>query len=449
MQKKIREIRVQQKKMNFPLFIAKKIAFSKGQSFSRFIIKIAIGAVALSMAVMIISTSLINGFQHTISNKIFGFWSHIIIEPYGVEEFSTKAISTDLEIYQHPEKFEGIKHIQKVALKSGILHASEDFDGIVLKGVGKDFDWTSFKSFLKEGSVFEATETKKNKSILISEATANRLQLKLEDKVIISFFDDNAQVRKRSFKIKGIFNSGLDEFDKYYAIVDIGVIQYLNKWKKDEVGSFEILVNKDNLFNSRLKTYFITIFGNLMPEKFLFEWGRDPLQKITDDIYFQIPGDLTAETIKDKRSELFNWLELQSMNEIVILGIMLLVAAFNMITALLILILERTNMIGILKALGAGNKQLRKVFLVNGTIIIITGIVLGNIFGIGLCVFQDLTHIVKLPEESYYISYAPVKIDWLWVIILNVFTLVTSVLFLIIPSVLVSKIRPIKAIRFS
>lgn len=436
--------------MNFSTFIARKLAFSKGQSFSRFIIKIAIGAVALSMAVMIISTSLINGFQQTISNKVFGFWSHIIIEPYGMlEDLDGKSISTTNKIYQHPEQFTGIKHIQKTALKGGIMHAEEDFDGIVLKGVGNDFDWSSFESYLKEGKIFETTEKKNNKGILISQTTANRLKLKIDDKLIISFFDEKSQVRKRNFKVSGIFNSGLEEFDKQYALIDIGVIQYLNKWEKDEVGAFEVLVNGDNLFNSKLKTYFLYMFSGLLPEKTLYGWGRDPLQVIEDDIYFQIDSNLKSSTIRDSRPELFNWLELQTINEIVILGIMLLVAGFNMITALLILILERTNMIGILKALGAGSNQLKRVFLLNGALIILTGIFLGNVFGIGLCLLQDYTHFISLPEESYYISYAPIKIDWFWVLILNVFTLFTSVIFLMLPAILVSKIKPIKAIRFS
>ena len=399
---------------------------------------------------MIISTSLINGFQQTISNKVFGFWSHIIVQPYGMlEDMSGKSISTDNAIYLTPEEFTGIKHIQKTALKGGIIHATEDFDGIVLKGVGKDFNWTAFKTYLKEGAIFEATEKKNNKSILISQTTADRLQLAVDDKLIISFFDEKSQVRKRSFKVSGIFSSGIQEFDKQYALIDIGVIQYLNNWEPDEVGGFEVFVNNDQLFNSKLKTYFIKLFGGFLPEDVLQDWGRDPLQKIGDEIYFEIDSDLKSETIRENRPELFNWLELQTINEIVILGIMLLVAAFNMITALLILILERTNMIGILKALGAGSKQLKGVFLINGSFIILTGILLGNFFGIGICILQDLTHFIKLPEESYYISYAPIKIDWLWVLILNIFTLLTSVLFLILPAILVSKIKPIKAIRFS
>lgn len=436
--------------MNFPFFIAQKIAFSQSQSFSRFIIKIAIGAVALSMAVMIISTALINGFQSTISNKVFGFWSHVLVEPYGtLEDLNTKSIRTDREIYKNYKQFPQIKHIQKTALKGGIIHADEDFDGIILKGVGKDFDWSAFKSFTKKGNIFKPTETKQTNDIIISEITANRLKLAVDDKIIISFFDENAQVRKRNFIVSGIFNSGLDEFDKQYALIDIGVIQYLNNWNADEVGGFEIFVNADQLFNSKLKTYFIYLFGWLLPQDFLLDWGRDPLQKIGDELYFQIDSDLKAETIRENKPDLFNWLELQTINEVIILGIMLLVAAFNMITALLILILERTQMIGILKALGSSNKILKNTFLINGAIIIFTGMFLGNVLGLGFCFIQDFTHVIKLPEESYYIDYAPIKIDWLWVLLLNVFTLLTSIVFLMLPAVLVSKIKPIKAIRFS
>jgi lipoprotein-releasing system permease protein len=436
--------------VNFPFFIAQKIAFSQSQSFSRFIIKIAIGAVALSMAVMIISTALINGFQSTISNKVFGFWSHVLVEPYGtLEDLNTKSIRTDREIYKNYKQFPQIKHIQKTALKGGIIHADEDFDGIILKGVGKDFDWSAFKAFTKKGNIFKPTETKQTNDILISEITANRLKLAVDDKIVISFFDENAQVRKRNFIVSGIFNSGLDEFDKQYALIDIGVIQYLNNWNADEVGGFEIFVNADQLFNSKLKTYFIYLFGWLLPQDFLLDWGRDPLQKIGDDLYFQIDSDLKAETIRENKPDLFNWLELQTINEVIILGIMLLVAAFNMITALLILILERTQMIGILKALGSSNKILKNTFLINGAIIIFTGMFLGNVLGLGFCFIQDFTHVIKLPEESYYIDYAPIKIDWLWVLLLNVFTLLTSIVFLMLPAVLVSKIKPIKAIRFS
>lgn len=436
--------------MNFPFFIVKKIAFSVGQSFSRFIIKIAVAAVAMSMMVMILATSLINGFQQTISEKVFGFWAHVIITPYknanSLEDFP---ISKNSSIYTTPEQFNHVVHVQATALKGGILHADEDFDGIVLKGVGNDFDWSAFKNYLIAGDVFEATEDAGNESIIISEATSKRLKLNLDDKVVMSFFDDKSRVRKRIFYIKGIFNSGITEFDKQYAIGDIGVIQDLNGWPADSVGGFEVFVDKKHLFNPKLKTYFATVFGGVMPQEMRARYLQQPLDKIGDDIFYSIEQELYAQTIKEFRPDIFNWLELQTVNEIVILFIMLLVAAFNMITALLILILERTSMIGILKALGSSNEQIRKIFVINGVVIIATGLLIGNFLGISICMIQDATHFFKLPPDSYYISYAPVKIDWVWILLLNAFTLAICTIFLMLPAILVTKISPVKAIRFN
>lgn len=436
--------------MKFPLFIVKKIAFSTGQSFSRFIIKIAIAAVALSMMVMILATSLINGFQQTISEKVFGFWAHIIVTPYSsVGRLDDQPVSRASFIYQNPEAFDHVKHIQSTALIGGIMHAEEEFDGIVIKGVGKDFNWTSFDNYLIEGNTFIATENRDNEAILISNITAQRLSLKVDDRVIMSFFDEKSRVRKRVFFVSGIFESGIKEFDEQYALADLGIIQDLNNWPTDSVGGFEIFIDPNYLFKPKLKTYFTTIFGGLMPEKTRIEWQKEPLDKVGEDIFYSIERDLYSQTIREFKPDIFNWLELQTMNEIVILLIMLLVAAFNMITALLILILERTNMVGMLKALGSNNKQLNQIFMINGAIIIATGLIIGNILGLGICVLQDVTHFFKLPQDSYYIEYAPVKIDWLCIFILNAFTLFISILFLLLPVRLVNKITPVKAIRFN
>jgi lipoprotein-releasing system permease protein len=436
--------------MNFPFFIVKKIAFSSGQSFSRFIIKIAIAAVALSMMVMIISTSLINGFQETISKKVFGFWAHVIITPYrSADSLEDYPVSKTASIYSNPQQYKDVKHVQATALKGGILHAENDFDGIMLKGVGKDFDWSSFKEYLIEGEIFQATEDDSNESILVSEATSKRLLLSVGDRIVMSFFDEKSRVRKRVFFISGIYNSGIREFDQQYALADIGVIQQLNGWGTDSVGGFEVFIDEKKLFNPKLKTYFATVFGGLLPESVRSAMLQQPLEKVGNDIFFSIEQDLYAQTIREFRPDIFNWLELQTMNEIVILFIMLLVAAFNMITALLILILERTSMIGMLKALGSHDGQIRKIFIINGTIIIATGLLIGNFLGISICMLQDYTQFFKLPPDSYYISYAPVKIDWLWIALLNLFTLVISSLFLILPTILVSKISPVKAIRFN
>lgn len=436
--------------MNFPFFIVKKIASNTEQSFSRFILKISVAAVALSMTVMIISTALISGFQQTISQKVFGFWAHIIVTPFSASDSLDKnPVSRSNALYTHPENYEGVQHIQSVALKGGIIHTKDDFEGIVLKGIGKDFKKNPFTDYIIEGQLFDLNENKSNKGILISKITANRLKAKLGDKLIISFFENNSKVRKRSFEVSGIYDSGIEEFDKQYAWIDIAVIQSLNGWDEEEVGGFEIFIDDKDLFENKIATYGKKIAAIFLPEDKARELQKDKLDRVGEDLFYSIDDELYAQTIKEFKPDIFNWLALQNTNEIVILFVMLLVAAINMITALLILILERTQMIGVLKALGSNNKQIRNIFIWNGVYIIGFGLLIGNLAGIGLCLFQEATHIIKLPQDSYYIDYAPVKIEWSWLLFLNFFTLITGALFLLLPAMLVNKIEAIKAIRFS
>ena len=436
--------------MNFPLFIVKKIALNQHHAFSRFILKISVTAVALSLVVMIIATALISGFQQTISQKVFGFWAHVIITPFkATETLDKEPVSKLSTIYANPAQFEHVAHIQSIALKGGIIHTKEDFEGIVLKGIGSDFKVDPFADYIEQGELFPLVEDKNNKGILISSITASRLQLVVGDKILISFLEDDAKVRKRSFEVSGIYNSGLEEFDKQYAWIDIAVIQDLNGWSKDEVGGFELFIEPKALEEPKLFVYAKKIAGIFLPRDEAFQLQREPLDLIGEEIYHSIDDKLYAQTIKEFKPDIFNWLALQNTNEIVILSVMLLVSAVNMITSLLILILERTKMIGTLKALGSPNKQVRNIFVWNGIFIIGLGILFGNIIGLGLCFIQDITHLIKLPEDSYYISYAPVKLEWSWLIFLNIFTLITGAIFLLLPAMLVNKIDAIKAIRFS
>ncbi|MCD8528811.1 MAG: ABC transporter permease [Chitinophagales bacterium] len=242
--------------MNFPFFIAKKIASNTQRSFARFILKIAVAAVALSIMVMIISTALISGFQQTISNKVFGFWAHVIVTPFKAYDSLDKyPISKTNNLYTHPETYTGIEHIQAIALKGGILHTKTDFEGIVLKGIGKDFRKENVVKNIVKGQLFDLKEEKNNTGILISNITAKRLGLDVGDKILLSFFEDNAKVRKRNFVISGIYDSGVEEFDKQYAWIDIAVIQNLNDWNEDEVGGFEIFLDSKKLDEPKLKTY--------------------------------------------------------------------------------------------------------------------------------------------------------------------------------------------------
>jgi lipoprotein-releasing system permease protein len=434
--------------LNLELFIVRKIAFSSRKSFSSFIIRIAIAAVALSLSTMIITTSMVNGFQKEIRNKVLSFWSHLEIVPFSLSNsLQEEGVYRYQDFYTDKKIIPEAQHIQVTALKGGLLKTNDDFEGIVLKGVGDDFAWKNMLPYLKQGEKINVGEENSQQQILISKATADRLLLKLGDKVIVSFM--GRSIRNRPFKVRGIFETGMEEFDKKYAMVDIAVIQELNNWGKDTVGGFEVFLQQENLFKDRGRSYFLTLFGSLLTDEKFDELKRDPLENIGEQVYSRMNNPhLDVQTIKSISPGIFDWLDLQTMNELIILSLMIIVAAINMITALLILILERTNMIGIMKALGADNVSIRRIFLYYSAVIIGMGLLAGNVFGIGLCLLQKYFHLITLPQESYYLSYAPVDISWTWIAMLNIGTIIFTLLLLVIPSALVSKISPVKAIRF-
>lgn len=434
--------------MNLEFFIVRKIAFSNRKNFSAFIIRIAILAVALSLATMIIATSMVNGFQKEIRNKVLSFWSHLEITPFSLtNSLHEQGIYKYQDFYKNQNIIPEAKHIQISALKGGLLKTDNDFEGIVLKGVGDDYDWKNFTPYLKSGEIIKTGSENSQRDILISKQTAKRLLLKTGDKVVVTFMGKS--IRNRPFKVKGIYETGLEEFDSKYAMVDIAVIQELNNWGSDTVGGFEVFLKEENLFKNRWRSYFLTVFGGLLSEEKYNEMQRDPLETIGEEVYSRMENSkLDVQTIKSITPGIFDWLDLQTMNELIILSLMIVVAAINMITALLILILERTNMIGIMKALGAGNVSIRRLFLLYSAVIIAVGLLAGNAFGIGLCLLQQHFHFITLPQESYYLSYAPVAINWSWILFLNAGTVLTTLVLLIIPSMLVSRISPVKAIRF-
>ncbi len=433
--------------MNTPYFIARKVALGGQQSFSRLIIRIAIVGVALSMTVMIASTALIRGFKSEITTKIFGFWGHIHITDIDInrsfEEIPVEnsqdfypAIDTIEQIqYRSPLSFMnfeldednlrlyetkgGIRHIQLFATKKGIIKTKENIEGIILKGIWKDFDWEFFDQYLEEGSVIEFPDTTASEQILISRQTANRLKLKLNDKFIIIFVKDKQQLKRR-FSVGGIYKTGLEEYDKSFALVDLRQIQKLQGWKENQVSGFEVFID-----------------------------DIDDLEIINEYLYAEVlPQNLFSETIRNKFPSIFEWLELQNINEIVIILLMILVSIINMTTALMILILERTNMIGTLKSLGSTNWEVRKIFLYYAAYIITIGLFWGNVIGIGLCWLQDKFQFIKLSEEDYYLAVAPVELNFWIILLLNVGTLLLTVIFLIVPSLLVTSISPVKAMRF-
>jgi len=429
--------------MNFEFFVSRRVAANGQQSFSRIIIRIAAGAVALSIAVMITATSLISGFKQEISSKIFGFWGHIHITdldvgqslldayPIHIKQSFYPALDTvksvtyteDVERFGKVIKKErrtkgGIRHLQTFALKPGIIKSKSEIEGIILKGVGEDFDWSFMAQYIKKGQAISSPDSSMSSDILISQQTADRLRVDVGDKFIVHFVEKGEQLKRR-FNICGIYRTGLEEYDRKFALVDIRQIQRLLGWSENEVGGFEV---------------FIEDIDDLLP--------------IEDHVYSELPNDLNSETIRSKFPEIFEWLELQNINETVIMALMLSVAIINMMTALLILILERASMIGILKALGTSNWSIRRIFLYYAAYIMLVGLFWGNLIGIGLCWLQDRFGFIQLDEANYYLSVAPVDINGWTILALNVGTLIITLIFLVIPSYLVSTISPVKAIRF-
>ena len=410
--------------MNLEYFIAKRLITAKDykSSISAPIIKIAISAIAIGIIMMLVSVATGIGLQQKIRDKVSAFNGQIIISNYdnNNSEVTLIPISKKQDFYPSFKSVPEVSHIQAIASKAGIIRTENAFEGIIFKGVGADYDWNNIKEYLVEGKLPDFSKTL-NEDVIISRFLANRLNLKIGDSFNTFFIkeEQGKMPNSRRFKITGIFNSGFQNFDATYIIGDIRHIQRINKWTPDQVGAFEVFV-KD--------------FKNI---------------KITgDQIYDQTSSSLDTKTIIEKYSYIFDWLQLFDFNIIVILVVMILVATINMVVALLVLILERTQMIGILKALGTNNWSVRKIFLYNAFYLIIRGLFWGNLIGVSILLIQQQFGVVQLNPENYYVNQAPVYINWVYVVLLNLMTIVICFLVLLIPSYIITKISPVKAIRF-
>lgn len=396
------------------------IGDSKSKKFTQPIIKISIAAIALGLIVMIVAVSIVSGFQREIRNKVIGFGGHIQITKYDSQNtYEATPIDKNQPFYPSLDTVKGIKHIQIYATKPGIIKTNQDIYGVIVKGIGSDFDWTFFNDKLKEGNPLKIDDKNPTNDIIISQTIANKMSIKLGDKMFLYFIQSDGQLRPKDFIVKGIYQSGLEQFDNLFVIADITHIQKRNNWSENLVGGFEVIIDNYN-----------------------------DLNKLDQFIYDNIGYDLHSTTIVDRNPDIFNWLELQDINVIIIILLMVLVAVINIISALLILILERTTMIGILKALGLPNWNVRKIFLYNAIHLIIKGLIIGNIIGIVLCLLQLKFGFIKLPEESYYVSEVPIELNWMSILMLNIGTLLVCFMMLILPSYVITKISPVKAIRF-
>ncbi|OAB81865.1 ABC transporter permease [Cochleicola gelatinilyticus] len=410
--------------MNFEFFVARRIIAAKDykSSISAPIIKIAITAIALGIIMMLVTIATSMGLQKKIREKVSAFNGDIVITNFDTNysDDSQIPISIEQDFYPEFKNVEGIKHIQITAAKGGVIRTPTDFEGVVVKGVGTDYDWSSFEDFLIEGRL-PNYNSGLNDEILMSTFLANRLGFQLGDKVVTFFLNDdtNKEPRSRGFTIIGIYNSGFQQFDEQFIIADIRHVQRLNKWEKDQIGAFEV---------------FVTDF--------------DKINEVGNKVYTEIGSTLDSQTIRDKYLNIFEWLDLFDFNVALIIGIMILVAGINMITALLVLILERTQMIGILKALGTSDWSIRKVFLYNAMYLIGVGIFWGNVIGIGGLLIQKYAKLFPLDPNTYYVTEAPVHLEIGYILILNAGTFLLCLIMLLIPSFIISKISPVKAIRF-
>jgi lipoprotein-releasing system permease protein len=406
--------------VNTPLFIARKMGKShKERDFTGLIKFISIFSITLGLAVMIISMAVVTGFQQEIRNKVIGFGSHIQISNFDYNfSFEASPVDGNPDYLPRLLAIPGVRHVQVFGHKPGLIRTAEDIHGVVLKGIGEDFDWSFFRDRLLEGQILDVSAETTSNDIIISRFIANRLQLQVADDVILFFIQEPPRMRRLT--VKGIYETGLEELDEIFIMGDLRHIQRLNNWAPNQVSGLEVLVDD---------------FGQI--------------NNIAQDIFEVIPYHLHARSIREIYPQIFDWLALIDMNVYVILILMLLVAGINMITTLLISVLEKTNLIGILKALGGSNQFVRRVFLYNASFLIARGLFWGNLLGISFSLLQANFGLITLPQDSYYVSEVPINLELIHILLLNAGTFIICMAMLIIPSYIVTKISPVKAITYS
>lgn len=404
--------------LNLELYISKKILSKDKSNFSRPVIRLAILSIALGLSVMILSVSIVVGFQKAVRQKVSSFDAHIQISGFSNNKsYEQSSINRNQDFLPKIANIEGVKNIQVYAQKGGILKANKTIQGVMMKGVGSDYDWSNMQNWLIAGTVPHYQDSTKSKDIIISKNIANKLNVSVGDGVLMYIIQDPPRVRK--FYIKGIYHSGLEEFDSRYILGDIQQIQKLNKWDKDQIAGFEVMID-----------------------------DYEQLHRITDEINNEISYDLIATNIRQRYPFIMDWLNLLDTNVYFILGLMVLISGITMMGTILILILEKTNMIGTLKALGANNRSIRKIFIFNALYLIIRGLILGNIIGIGLAAIQYFFKIIPLDADTYYMDTIPIYFSFTSLLLLNLGTIFITSLMMLWPSHVISKISPIKALRF-
>ncbi|MFM8433185.1 MAG: ABC transporter permease [Bacteroidota bacterium] len=406
--------------MHIERLIAHRILFAdkKENRISRPVVRIATAGIVLGTAVMIIAISVVGGFKHEIREKLIGFNAHVQISKFdGNISQESAPFALDSSMVKQLRAIPGVKHVRSVATKAGILKKNEEIQGVVAKGVGPDYDWGYFSDNLVEGEVMKLSKYQKTDKILLSKWLASRLDVHAGDSVNMFFIQQPPRARR--FKIAGIYDTGFEEFDKLYLFCDIEQLRKLNDWKDDEIGGLEVMVD-----------------------------DFKGLESTTEAIYESINSELDARSVKETYPQLFDWLALQDINALIIIALMMAVSGINMIAALLVIMLERVRMIGTLKALGATDDSIRKVFLWVSAFIIGRGMVVGNLIGIGLVLIQQLFHPIPLDVSSYYVPYVPVKLDLFNIIFLASGTFLLCLFMMLLPARWIGKVRPATSLRY-